>query len=301
MPYETIEAPPPLELLEVAVDHDPDPPAPSPRSVRLWVRAAAIAGVVVAMVAGAYWAVSVPSGDAVRDDGTPPPHGLEGFAEMYVATYLTAAGNEGAAELRRFYAAGPDGTELHGAARWVAQTAAVAVSQPSPGQWEVTVAADVLSYDGDGYRRDGVQHYLVGVVEDPAGGLAAASLPARIPAPPPAPLPAASSGAVIDDPAVGALVAGFLDAYLTGAGDLRSYASEEVSPGVPTAFVAVSVTDITGMLDTEGLLRLRVRGTARDAGEKTLPIEYHLVVVAQGATMRIAQVTAGPLAPSPTG
>jgi hypothetical protein len=300
MPYDTIEAPPPLELLEVAVDDEAGPVASPPRPVRPWLRGAVIAAVVVGVAATALWATSRPGGETDPAELAARPYGLEGFAEMYVATYLTAVGDEGAAELRRFYAAGPDGAELEGADRWVARTAAVAVTQPFPGQWEVTVAADVLSHDGLGYRRDGIQHYVVGVVEGPAG-LAATSLPARIPAPPPAPLPAASGETVVDDPAVGALVAGFFSAYLTGAGDLRAFASEDVSSAVPDAFVAVEVTGITAVPDPEGLMRLRVRGTARDGGGHTLPIEYHLVVAAEGGTMRIAAVTAGPPPSNPTG
>lgn len=300
MPYDTIEAPPPLELLEVAVEAAATEAPPPPRPARLRGRAAVIAGVVVAVVAGAIWATSVPRGDVPATDAATAPPGLEGFAEMFVATYLTAAGDDGAAELRRFYAAGPEGSALHGIDRWVTRTAAVAVDERSPGQWHVTVAADVLSFDGTGYRRDGVHHYLVGVVESTAG-LAATSLPARVPAPPPAPIAAMTGGAAIDDPSVHALVTGFLDAYLTGAGDLRAYASGDIVAGVPDAFVTVAVTDITGLVDPAGLLRLRVRGTATEADGGTLPIEYQLAVVAENATMRVAEIAAPPPPPSRAG
>lgn len=300
MPYDTMEVPPPLELLEVAVDTSTDAPAPSTRPLQPRARAALVGGILIAVVVTAIWATREPHGAAAPPtDRLAPPHGLEGFAEMFVSTYLTAAGDDGVTELRQFYAAGPVAAELNGNDRWVTRTAAVAVERRSPQQWQVTVAADVLTFDGTGYRRNGVQHYLVGVVEG-ASGLAATSLPVRTPAPPPAPIPVVAGGTAIDDPAVAALVGGFLDAYLTGMGDLRAYASADLGDGVPDGFASVSVTDITGMPDPGGVLQLRVRGTATERSGETIPVEYYLAVAADGATMRIAEVAATPLPADPT-
>lgn len=301
MPPDVIEAPPPFELLEVAVGEAAAPASPPPPQGRAAPRTLAAIGVAIAAVAGLIALV------LTRSDGSPfaaavpvttPPPGLAGFAEMYVATYLTAVGEEGAAELRRFYASAPAAAEWHDGGRYVTRTAAVALAAIASGHWEVEVAADVLAFDGAGYRREGIHHYLVGITDD-AAGFAATSLPARIPPPAPAPLGAVSPGMPVEDPVVRTLVEGFLAAYLTGEGDVRAYATEDVAATVEDAFVAVAVSDLAALTAADGHLRVRVTGTARDGVGASLPIEYHLDILTREAAMRVGAVAAGP--PPPTG
>ena len=303
MPYDAVEAPPPpLELLDIELDHVREAATPPAGAVRRpSMRAVAITLVVGALAVGAIWRSGLVDGPGST---TPPldpaaPAGIGDFAELFVATYLTATGEDGSTELRRYYAAAPVAPDSATADRYVMRTAALTVRQLAPSYWEVGVAADVLIHDGVGYQRDGIHHYLVGVVES-AAGYAATSLPSRVAAPGAASIPAVASGVPIEDPAMHTLVDGFLNAYLTGAGDLGGYVSAdaELESPVGAAFTAVSVRDVSGLAARDGSAWLRVTGIAIGPTGSQLPIEYHLVVVTEGGTLGVESVAAGPPTPA---
>jgi|GEM_PF-5859120 len=287
-----IDAPPLLELLETTLDEPPAPASPvAPPARTRMLRVAATVAAAAAIAAAAGWL-------ATREPAVaPPPAGLTGFAELYVATYLTAAGDEGAARLRTFYADAPPGAAFAAPDRFVTHVAAIAVRPVAPAYWAVHVAADVLSYDGAGYRQDGLQLYLVGVVES-GEGFTATSLPGRIAASAQAPIPATATGVPIDDPAMWTLVEGFLAAYLTGAGDLGAYASAGagIGQGLGAVFASVAVEKVTGTAMTGNGTLLRVTGVATDPRGATVPIEYHLAVGTEGGVLKVTAIAPGPAA-----
>lgn len=169
--------------------------------------------------------------------------GPEGFAELYVATFLGDAGEGKEDLIKGFY---PVPVSLRGVvpgARYVSRTATLRASQVEPGYWSVVVAADLLVATQGGYRRDGIHYYSVGVAEV-EGGFAATSLPAEIPPPvtasapqPELPLTAPTQGPAAD------AASRFFSALLAGEGELQRYVApnSRIRPVVPAPFASASV------------------------------------------------------------
>ncbi|MGH2769556.1 MAG: hypothetical protein ACRDJF_03420 [Actinomycetota bacterium] len=148
---------------------------------------------VVAIVTACLWlliAASAASGllaliTVARLPGAEPgrepalPAGVEGFAQLFVATYLeTGEGTENV--LRPFY---PQSLSLKGIRprqRYVARTASLEAMPTGADSWSVTVAAEILVEAEEGYRRDGVHYFTVRVART-VDGLTATSLPTEIP------------------------------------------------------------------------------------------------------------------------
>lgn len=306
--YETHGGAPPLELLNVSID-DPaaavTPAANAPGRSR-W-RFAVVAAFIAVMAAGVAWgqlrepaAVALPPGDpGTAPEAAEPPIGLSGFAELYVSAYLTAAGPDQDATIRRFYPAAPAAEPRTLADRYATRIVTTGARETSPGRWDVEVAAEVLAYDGNGYRSDGVHHFLVGIAASEYG-LAATSLPARIAAPPSAPVPAVVVGSPVEDESLLALVDGFLSALLIGEGDVRSYVAPS-SPLVatqPPAYRSLTGIETTALVAPDGTVRLRAVAVATPASGASIVVEYHLVVEESGGSWRIASLAAGPPSPS---
>ncbi len=112
------------------------------------------------------------------------PVGVEGFAQLFVATYLEAG--EGAeSALRPFYSQPLSLKGIRPGQRYVARTATLEAAPDGrplgADSWSVTVAAEVLVEAEGGYRRDGVHFFTVRVART-EDGLTATSLPSEIPA-----------------------------------------------------------------------------------------------------------------------
>jgi conjugative transposon protein TcpC len=170
----------------------------------------------------------------------------EGFAQLYVAAYLSAGeGTED--QLRKFYPAVPSLQGTHPGSFYAARTATMGARPLGRNYWSVTVAADVLRPEGGGFRPVGNRFYSVGVALTPKGGLVATSLPAEVPRPPEAKVPKLALGSlepvVADDP-VAQAVGHFASAFLTGDGELDRYVSpaSALRPVQPPPFTAVEVT-----------------------------------------------------------
>lgn len=287
-----------LELLDASLDEAMESTAaesaePSPTSRRGWLIALGVA-VAVALTVLAVAATHQTESPAGADQPAPPV-GLEGFAESFVATYLTASGESGLESLRRFYATPPEGATSDVGDRYVMRAVAIDATALTRDAWELRVAADVLEFDGTGYTSDGTHYYLVGVVNTESG-LTATSLPARVATPPPAPIAVAAAAAPVEDPGTLALVDGFLDAYLTGKGDLRSFVAEPrlVAPVTPPPFETVVRTSLSATAAGDGTQRLRILATGTGTNGVVTVVEYHLSVVVNGGAYAIGQVHGGP-------
>jgi hypothetical protein len=281
----------------------PDPVHPGPARFR-WV----LVPLAVLVLAGTF---ALGRSNTPRDPGravpgatiTPTsPHGLDGFAELYVATYLTASGSERTMRLERF-GPGLDATGDPGAnRRYVTRAATIGAESIGPGYWSVLVAADVLYHSDGGFAPGGIEHYEVAVAAVDGGFLATAPpLPVAAPA---TPMPVGTIGdleGTADDATV-AFMAAFVEAYFIGEGRLLRLIAPgaDIDPPLPAA-TAVRMGAVTrGEIDGETWATAVVAVT--DAEGHTLPtgITARLVADVAGA-MRVAEVLPGPppLPPSP--
>ncbi len=258
-----------------------------------------IAAIVVALliVVASAWGLGVrqrPHPASPAAPGTAPPAAVTGLAELLVTSYLTGDAAEDPV-LRLLYPAAPP-LPTDDAQRYVSQAVTVDAVHDADRGWAVTVAADVLTFDGRGYRRDPLHHYLVGIVETD-GRPGATSLPARIGTPDPAAVPATVVGAPVDDEPLFALVHGFLTAYTCGRGDLRSFVASgsNLRPITPSPYVEVQVDLLTGVTLGPDRIHLRAVATATDEGGAEMPTEHHLSVGIEGGVWKVVSMEAGPL------
>lgn len=108
--------------------------------------------------------------------GDTRPGGLEGFAELFVATWLEGG------PVEAFQPADPPAGQHGPGERFVARAAAVRVRPAGRDVWAVTVGAEVLVAAEGGYRRDGTRWFDVELIAR-NGGLVAAGVPAEVAAP----------------------------------------------------------------------------------------------------------------------
>jgi hypothetical protein len=189
---------------------------------------------------------------------------ISAVAEMATALHLTGLADP--AELMAILsettaATGPTGY-------WVNRAAAVAVESPAAAQWLVTVAADVLELVDGAYEPAGIQYFEV-LVSDGDSPIAV-SLPTRIPPPASGAQPAAAS---FQDPVPidqEHAVAGFLDAYLTGNGQVARYAAPgaRIPLFATPPYTSVAVQHLAA--DSQGAVRARVAATSRRGTSVTL-------------------------------
>lgn len=272
------------------------PPAPSRRQARRlwWVL---IGALVVASAGGAYWFWRA-SGESVEDRSTGPaaaaaagavPAGVGGFAEMYVAAFLTGSADD----LARFLPASPEMDEMTPAMRYVTRANTLEAAPVGPDYWSVLVAADVLTLAADGYEASGLQHYRVAVVDD-GGRYVAAALPARVAGPAPRQAAPRSlqepGGATTDQEA--ALVGDFLEALLTGQRDLGRYVAPEalITPIVPAPYTGFSITSL-GRYGTGAVLATVV---AQEPAGAAATLQYVLRIVDHSSGPVVADLLPGP-------
>lgn len=203
------------------------------------------------------------------------------FAASFVTQYLTAArGQEDQVTAMLARGAGrrlslpekpsPIGAAIPGEA-----------VQTSEGGWVVTVAVDQPSESGAAIRR----YWQVPVLTDEAGGIAAAGLPSLVAAPTVGDLEV-DQGDAINDSAVQDTVTAFMQAYLTGQGEVAPLTApgSSLSAVQPTPFQELSISSLTTTQErsaepAEGdLLRVQisVTATAVDGGSARLDYTVEL-------------------------
>lgn len=175
-----------------------------------------------------------------------PTVGPQGFAELFVSTYL-GAGQGTEDSLRPFYPQAVEFRDVRPGVLYAARTTTLDARPVGERYWSVTVAADVLSVAADGYHPVGTRFYQVGVAGSPDGGYVATSLPAQVPAPLVARLPDLEVGTLEDvnpDDAVAEAVSRFAAAFLTGNGELVRYVAPTANlrPVQPAPFTGVRLT-----------------------------------------------------------
>lgn len=187
------------------------------------------------------------------------PGGLEGFAEMYVSTLLTRAG-EGAEEVMIPYLGYvPDLAGFEPGTWYISHAAVWSIEKAGPDRWTVQVAVDQLGRQAGGYVPAGTFFYSV-EIERTTTGLRATSLPSlsATPSSPPGNPPRSP----VTDPRIADVVTGFLISRLTGAATSR--------------FEEVTVRTITSNEIGTDLLEVEVDFLAVDRAGLMTPLAYRL-------------------------
>lgn len=301
---------PPLELLEVSLDEVESVTdtggVSGQRHWRPWLLAGALG--LVALAAIALWRAAA---EPAAAEGVPepltivpaepaipvPPDGIVGFAELYVAAYLTATGAARQATIERYFPAAPDMVSRQAFDRYVTQAVVVAVEHAGAEVWTLDVAVEVLTFDGAAYVLDGLHHYAVAVSAPDGGPLAATSLPMRIAAPPAGEVAAVVIGTPVADPSLEAVASGFVRAYVAGSEELFRYTAAEFGPDAisPPPFTRVTVEDLTAVQIAPDRVHVRLAGTGVPANGAPIRIEYHLVIAIEGGAWKVVAIAPGPL------
>lgn len=282
--------PPALQLLGVRA-----------ASVGLWVL------VILGALAGlaSFFVRQAPAGaSAPKVAERPPSIGAEGFAELYVATYLSEAGaGDATGAAKAFYPVQVDLREMQARALYVAQTVALEASELGEGYWSVTVGARVLAAAGaGGYQPLETRAYQVGVARS-VSGYVATSLPAQVPMPAAAVVPKLRgpglNSPAQDEPTVAATR--FFAAFLAGDGELARYVSPDsemraIRPA-PYATITLRRVSIEEHDDAEGARLVRAEVAATDAAGRTQILGYSLELARREGRWEVRRLlTAPPLA-----
>lgn len=237
---------------------------------------------------------------------------MVGFAEEATIAWLEATGDPADRAAALFVDAPepPSGPTTAS----VRRTTVVGARQIETDYWAVTVAAVVDELDRDHTTVATSTLYAeVGVVVGPAAEMAAVGTPAVVPGPPALTIAVRPAGPApgipgVDDPVVVA-AEGFLNALLTGTGDVSRY----LAPGVdviavnPPLFTEVSI-DRLAVTEIDGATRARVLAVATTAAGGRRTVGYELGIRERAGRWEITSISGAPalddqrpeLTPAPT-
>lgn len=172
-----------------------------------------------AVSAGAAAAVAllIGAGATILVEGDGPhiePVGVAGFAEDFVFTFLSSAGEDSEDSLSPFLGYAPTLTGMASGNFYVTHVTARDV-RVRDNSWEVTVRAEVLARSAGGFTKADALHFAVRIVDEPGTGLRAVALPSPSAQAVASPVPARSEASLPADEVMLATVAGYLDWYLT--------------------------------------------------------------------------------------
>ena len=210
-PEPTTTPPPAPEALEM---FEPDP---TPRRWDAWRRRPVVLGglaVLAVAVALAAW-LTMRTSDSEGLDAVAVPS-VEGFAELYLRTYLMDAGEGAEDVLAPYLGYAP---ELSGMApgTWYVADLAVLESEPGAQGTSVLIAVDLLGVAAGGFEDVGTHFFEVTMAEG-ASGVLAVGLPSEVAGPMPDTSDVARPAlAPPPDNPITAAVADYLEWYLVGA------------------------------------------------------------------------------------
>lgn len=257
--------------------------------------------IAVAVLAGcAAFATRPTSTGAPKVKLPTPTVGPEGFAELYVSTFLES-GEGDEARLRAFYPGSVQLRDVIPGSLYVARTATVGAKEVARRYWAVTVAAEVLIPEGSGYRRSGTRFYQVGVAGAETAGYVATSLPAQVPPPATLRMPALELGSLervrLGDPVADA-VERFAAAFLAGDGELVRYVAPDAPLRAlsPPPFVAVKVTDLATHDEPGPPAKKQVLAAVRatDSAGRVQILQYSLELAQRSGRWEVAELLPGP-------
>ncbi|HEY3472603.1 MAG TPA: conjugal transfer protein [Amycolatopsis sp.] len=243
---------------------------------------------------------------AMRDGGAPVPSATpEGWAEMYVRSWLSATRDDSAG-LEAFYPPAAKSQRAVGTQVPV-DTAVVWAVTPAPGIWSVVVVVDVLVLQPGGGRKATLLCAQVAMT-GANGTYVATGLPSPVACPRAGDAVALGYDEVADPGGpIGQSITGFLAAYLTGQGQLDRFVSPGASmaPPRPAPYAAVQVAEVRTHEKFEpGQAARPVDGAVVhsfthawgwDATGQTTPVDYALTLVARAGRWEITSIDPAPL------
>lgn len=287
-----------------------EPPAPIRRrlqapGMRLRVaQAAASVCLLTAVVSGpvAMHLARVAMARTAATDVPAPTHEVEAFAVLYLSTFLEEAA-EGHEDVLRPYLSEPVSLKgVHPGRTVVTRAVPVSVRAERDRVWSVIVAAELLHKDGTSYARAGVRYFKV-VLAGLEAGVTALGLPSEMAAPGGAlstrisPLPQLAQPS--ESPPVVA-AARFVEAYLTGQGEVDRYVAPGVSvvPPRPAPYRTVQLVR-AGLSAAGNSVLVRLEVVARDAAGATRGLHYTLRLARRAGRWEVTDPNAIPQASSP--
>lgn len=208
------------------------------------------------------------------------------FAMLFTSLHLT--GLTSAADMASMYPAATPGPTATG--MWINREAVVAARRTHEDLWEVTVVVDAMELVEGAYEPAGLQYYTVTV--DTAGDHpTAVALPARVPGPTVAHHSLATPSFDGDLPPDQAeAVAGFLDAYLTGQGEVARFAATNAQiPRFEQApYAAVDVAAAGS--DELGRVHMTIEAVTENGGRHRL--EYTLETTFERGVWEVSKLVA---------
>jgi len=227
-----------------------------------------------------------------------PPAGVVGFAEEATIAWLEATGDptDRASVLFVDAPEPPSGATT----ATVRRTTVVGARRIDSDYWAVTVAAVVDERDRDQTTVGTSTLYAeVGVVVGPAGEMAAVGTPAVVPGPPHPTAAVRLAGPTpgipgTDDPVMVA-AEGFLNALLTGSGDVSRYLAPgvEVTAVDPPLFTEVSI-DRLAVSEIDGATRARILAVATTAAGGRRAVGYELGIRERAGRWEITAISGAP-------
>ncbi len=272
---------------------EPAPPYPRHRAGR------PTRGLIVALAIGALLAAAAglwasrAAQSATVSAPPAPPSGVDGFAELFIATYLTGGGTNGQS-VETFMAPQATMAAMSPLDRYVTRAATIEIRTLGGAYWDVTVATEVMERTENGYVSAGIEHYQVGVMKVD-GRLIVTEIPARVagpPAPTPPPIPPLADEV---DAELAEFTAEFLDAMLVGSHRLSRYtvAGSDIRAIEPFPYQAVALSELaTGVVDGRTYVSTVVNATTPNGIVHV--VAYTLELSSNGGEWEVADILPGP-------
>ena len=286
--YFGAETSPPPEV-EVEPSTPPSEP-PAHRPTRRLVLA--LATCVLLAAAAGLWASRAAPAIAPATAPAPPP-GINGFAELFIATYLTRGGDDGQS-VKTFMAPRPTIAAMSPLDRYVTRAATLQIQARGGDYWDVTVAAEVLERTEDGYASAGIEHYQVAVMKVD-GQLVATAIPARVAGPPAPTMPPIPLLAGEVDAELAEFTAEFLDAMLVGSHRLSRYtiAGSDIRAIEPFPYQTIALSDLAmGVVNGKTYVSTVVKATTPSGIVHV--VAYTLALSSDNGVWEVADILPGP-------
>ncbi|MEU6284918.1 conjugal transfer protein [Streptomyces sp. NPDC047028] len=223
-----------------------------------------------------------------------------GYAQVFIGAWLrSSVDDERSARARLAQSMAPDvelPTPAADAQSAPQSVTAVRSAQRAGGAWSVTVAAQ--------YAGGSVRYYAVPVAADSTGSsFTVTGAPGVVPGPARAEVPKSSYAVSVPKGDLSSAIGQFLDAYLTGAGEVDRY----LAPGVkltavsPTPYTVVTVQEVSAVEEAAAAETVPADGTtvrvlaaveARDATGRW-PLAYELTLKARSGRWEVAALQSG--------
>jgi hypothetical protein len=225
--------------------------------------------------------------------------GPEGFAELYLRSYLNQADERRPEFVAAYYPDAKDAIDgMEAGQFYVAQTATMRAREVGDGYWSILVAADLLEMTEQGAQNAGTSYYLVSVYERD-GRYVATSLPAQVPTPRSMPAPKLAVGklnSIAPGDQVAAAVQRFFEALLMGQGELSRYVdpASGIRAITPPPFTTVKLRRMSNPGKGAGPVVVLAEVAGENAAGHTRVLHYNLELEQQESRWEVHGLLVNP-------